>query len=245
LKKKTGFEIVNTPRQEAFGRRLVETSLHRELKERYGPSAGGRSEVALKGFRVDAVTADGGLIEVQSGALGPLREKLRRLLPEYHVRVIKPVVVARRLVRRARRDGRDLSARFSPKRGALVEVFDDLIGLARVFPHPNLCVEVLAVEIDEVRVPSRRRPGYRVADRRLRTISETIALREAADLLTLLPGDWSMPFNTCDLANRLGRPIGFAQRVAYCLRLSGAVETVGKSGNRWIYGVPTDRQRHF
>src|SRR3954447_4841848 len=148
-------------------------SLHRQLKERFGPGAGGRSEVVLEGFRIDAVAADGTLVEVQSRALGALRAKLRRLLPDYRVRVVKPVVLARRVVRRGRPDGPDLSARLSPKRGSLLDVFDDLTGLSGVFPHPNLTVEVLGVEVDEVRVTRRRRPGYRVADRALREVVES------------------------------------------------------------------------
>lgn len=212
-------------------------SLHRELKERYGIGAGGQNEVVLKGFRVDALTLDGAVIEVQSGALGPLRPKLTRLLPEHRIRVVKPVVVARRVVRRTRRDGKDLSARFSPKRGALCDVFDDLIGLAKVFPHPNLRVDVLAVEIDEVRTPRRRWPGYTVVDRRLREVSETVSLFEARDLLGLLSCEFPGAFTTVDLAAGLGRSLAFAQRVAYCLRHSGAVDVVGKAGNRRIYSA--------
>jgi hypothetical protein len=213
----------------------VETSLHRELKERYGSGSGGRLEVRRGGYRIDAVAADGALVEVQSGPLGPLREKLGRLLPEARVRVVKPVVVARRVVRRARRDGADLSARFSPKRGALVDVFDDLVGLARVFPHPNLQLDVLGVSIDEVRVPRRRWPGYAVVDRRLRAVVEEVALHLPGDLWTLLPEGPDEPFTTRELAARLGKPMHFAQRVAYCLRLTGAVDTVGKRGNRLVY----------
>jgi hypothetical protein len=213
----------------------VESSLHRQLKEQFGPESGGRAEVVLQGFRVDAVAPDGALIEVQSGALGPLRGKLQRLLSEHCIRVIKPVVVARRVVRRARRDGADLSARFSPKRGAVVEVFDDLIGLARVFPHPNLRIDVLAVEIDEVRLARRRWPGYGVIDRRLREVVATYPLRTSDDLWELIPGAGSEPFTTLDLAERLGRPIALAQRIAYCLRLTGAVHTLGKRGRFPLY----------
>jgi hypothetical protein len=221
----------------------VETSLHRQLKERFGPAAGGRLEVTLEGFRIDAIDADGALIEVQSGPLGRLRAKLGRLLPAHCIRVIKPIVLSRRLVRRASGDGADLSARLSPRRGRLVDVFDDLVGLAPLFPHPNLGVEVLAVEIDEVRLVRRLRPGYTILDRRLRAVVESVALREPCDLWTLLPDDLANPFTTGDLADRLGRPIAFAQRVAYCLRLSGAAETVGKAGNRRIYAVPNAHPR--
>ena len=217
----------------------METSLHRQLKERYGPAAGGRLEVALEGFRIDAVDGDGALVEVQSGSLGPLQAKLRRLLPAHRVRVIKPVVLKRRLIRRALRDGADLPARLSPRRGALVDVFDDLVGLARLLPHPNLTLDVLAVEIDEVRlVARRRRKGYTVLDRRLNAVVATVSLHHGCDLWTLIPSPLPCPFTTGDLATHLRRPLVFAQRVAYCLRMAGAVEIVGKQGNQRVYALP-------
>ncbi len=191
--------------------------------------------MVVAGFRVDAIEPDGTLVEVQSAALGPLRGKLSRLLPTHRVRVVKPMVVARRIVRRARPGGPDLGARLSPCRGAILDVFDDLVGLATVFPHPNLRVDVLGVAIDEVRIPRGRRPGYGVVDRRLREVVQTAELRVAVDLWDLLPEEPAGTFTTRDLAEIAGRSEAFAQRVAYGLRLSGAAEVVGKRGNRLVY----------
>jgi hypothetical protein len=215
----------------------METSLHRALKEHYATGGDRRPEVVIRGFRVDAVDDAGRLVEVQSGPLGPLRGKLLRLLPDHRIRIVKPVPLRRRIVRRTRIDGPDLSARCSPRRGALHDAFDDLIGVVRVFPHNNLDIEILGVTMDEVRVPRRRRPGFTVVDRRLGAIHESASLVHAGDLWSLLPEccDGWQPFNTQDLAWRLERPIWFAQRVAYCLRLTGAARVVGKSGNRLIY----------
>jgi hypothetical protein len=215
----------------------METSLHRTLKERYATGGSGRPEVAVERFRVDAVDESGWLIEVQSGGLGPLRGKLRRLLPEHRIRIVKPVVLRRKVVRKARGDGPVLSARFSPKRGELLDVFDDLIGMVRVFPHGNLEIEVLGVTIEEIRIPRRRWPGYRVADRCLGEVHESTSLVEAGDLWRLLPASFlqTESFTTHELARELGRPLSFAQRVAYCLRLTGAARVVGKTGNRLIY----------
>jgi hypothetical protein len=215
----------------------METSLHRSLKERYATGGDGRPEVPIRGYRIDAVDDAGRLVEVQSGPLGPLHGKLRRLLPDHRIRIVKPVILRRRLVRRFRRDGPDLSARSSPKRGALHDVFDDLIGVVRVFPHSNLDIEILGVTIDEVRVSRRRRPGYTVADRRLGAICSTALVARADDLWALLPDDCDgrEPFTTFDLAERLDRPPRFAQRVAYCLRITGAARVVGKVGNRLVY----------
>ncbi|MFO0952462.1 MAG: hypothetical protein U0835_15210 [Isosphaeraceae bacterium] len=213
----------------------METSLHRQLKERY--AAGGLVEVRRSGFRCDAVDPNGRVVEVQSGALAPLRGKLGKLLPDGPVVVVKPVVLARRVVRKARRDGPEVSGRFSPWRGAMVDVFDDLIGLARVFPHPNLTVDVLGVEIDEVRVTRRRWPGYKVVDRVLREVLQTVRLREPADLWALVPDGERLEsrFTTRELAEHLSKPAHFAQRVAYCLRHTGAAGVVGKIGNFRVY----------
>lgn len=219
----------------------METSLHRGLKDHYGLGRGGRCEVAVAGYRIDAVDEEGTLIEVQSGSLGALKSKLRKLLPDHRVCVVKPVVVRRKLVRRDRVDGPERSIRQSPKRGALVDVFDDLVGVASFLPDKNLSVELLGVSIEEVRVTRRRRPGYRVVDRRLDCILETLRLNEPDDLWELLPAGLSdsEPFTTRDLARKLDRPLPFAQRVAYCLRLSGAVRPIGKVGNSHLYKAET------
>jgi hypothetical protein len=209
----------------------MESSLHRQLKDHYG--RGGRAEVCVAGFRADAIDAEGCLIEVQAGPLGLLKGKLATLLEAHRVRVIKPVILERRIVRRDRADGPDRSSRRSPKRGDLLDVFDDLVGLARVFPHPRLTIEVVGVNIDEVRVDRRR--GYRVVDRRLIEVMTSATLRTADDLWSLLPVGLDGPFTTLDCARKLGRPVAFAQRLAYCLRHAGAVAERGFDRRRRVY----------
>jgi hypothetical protein len=98
-------------------------------------------------------------------------------------------------------------------------------------------IEILGVSIEEIRIPRRRWPGYRVADRCLEAIHETTSLVEPSDLWRLLPASIREidSFTTHELARELDRPLSFAQRVAYCLRLTGAASVVGKTGNRLIY----------
>jgi len=219
----------------------METTLHRELKERYCSRLGGRSEVTFEGFRIDAVDETGLLIEIQSGALSPLRAKLQKLLPRHRVKVVKPIVLERRVVRRTRLDGPDLSARRSPSRGAIFDAFEHLVGLARLFPNPHLTIEILGVTIDEIRVPRRRWPGFKVIDRRLDKVQSDCLLRDPSDLWGLLPRcDWHEPFTTADIAARAAKPLWLAQRAAYCLRLSGAAGVVGKRHSHWLYARPLE-----
>ncbi len=217
----------------------MESSLHNQLKLRFGPEAGGESEVWVDGFRIDAVDPAGTLIEVQTAPLSALRGKLARLLDSHRINVIKPVPITRWIVRRERSNGADMSRRRSPYRGEHVDVFDDLVGIARVFPHPNLTVTVLGVEIDEIRVTYKRRRRDRVVDRRLVDVVSSVALNAADDLWQLLPDELVGPFTTLDCARVLGRSSAFAQRVAYCLRLAGAVESVGFNQRRRIYSRQT------
>lgn len=96
----------------------MESSLHRALKERYGLESGGRSEVTLGGFRIDAMDGAGLLVEIQSGPLSPLRGKLARLLPDYRVRVVKPVVLEHTVIRRTCAGARHLGSAQSQTGGA-------------------------------------------------------------------------------------------------------------------------------
>ena len=93
----------------------METSLHRSLKDRYAAGEDDRREVRVAGFRIDAIDQTGRLVEIQSGALGPLCTKLQRLLPQHRLRIVKPVVLSRRLVQTSPRSGSVISVQTQPE----------------------------------------------------------------------------------------------------------------------------------
>ncbi len=225
----------------------MEFSLHRELKEHYaGPAA--RTEVPVAGYRVDAVLPDR-LVEVQHGSLGAIRHKVARLLASHHVLVVKPIVVRKVLVQQTGRGGAIRHRRRSPKVGSVLDLFHDLVHFTRVFPHPRLALEVPLVEIEEWRYPGhgrrrrRRANDFQIEDQRLIEIEQTLTLRKAADLPGLLGVRLPDTFHTGHLAALLGRPRWEAQKIAYCLRETGAVETIGKEGNAWLYRLRPQRRR--
>lgn len=217
----------------------METSLHRDLKLLY---AGRKAqfEVPLGSYRVDAI-ARGRLIEIQHGSLGAIRDKIRALLAEHRVTVVKPIVASKLLVKQAAKGGEVLRRRLSPKRGKLLDLFDELVHFTRVFPHPRLTLEVLMVEIEEWRYPGhgrRRRwrtDDHQVEDQRLVAIHEKHRLRTAADLAALVRCPLPQPFHTGNLAESLGVRRWIAQRIAYCLHQTGALRQVGKDRNSWLY----------
>ncbi|MEO2010899.1 MAG: hypothetical protein ABGX22_19650, partial [Pirellulaceae bacterium] len=83
----------------------METSLHRELKQRYAKSPD-RCEVTMAGFRIDAVVDDL-LIEIQHGSLAAIRNKINKLLSkDYRVLIVKPLIVGKVLVKLDEKGGK-------------------------------------------------------------------------------------------------------------------------------------------
>jgi hypothetical protein len=217
----------------------MESTLHQQLKALYGATESDR-EVWVSGYRIDAVTPEHGLIEIQSAPLAALRGKIADLLEQKHrVLVVKPIAVRRQLLMRARRGGDVESRRLSPKRGTRFELFDELVNFVEVFPHPRLTLEVLLIEIEEHRVRTRPRGRwrreFRVDDRMLTNVGERLVLRTAADLKSWLPTSVPTEFTTADVAREAGIPRWLAQKLAYCLRKIGAIDLAGKEGNSLVY----------
>jgi hypothetical protein len=217
----------------------METSLHRDLKALYADKSA-QFEVSLDGFRIDAVSR-GRLVEIQHGSLAAIRDKVRTLLENYRVVVVKPIVVRKQLVKQASKDGAVVSRRMSPKRGKILDLFDELVHFTRVFPHPRLTLEVPLVEVEEWRYPGHgRRHRWRVndqqvEDQKLLTVLRTYRLRTAADLVRLIACPLPQPFHSGQLAESLHVRRGVAQQIAYCFRQMGAVREVGKQGNTRLY----------
>lgn len=219
----------------------METTLHRQLKALYA-GADARTEQRLEGFayRIDAVRGDE-LVEIQHGSLAAIRDKIAKLLVHHRVLVVKPLVVRKTLVSLSRKGGKELSRKASPKRGSLLDLFAELVYFTRVFPHENLTLETPLVEIEERRYPGhgkRRRwraKDFVVEDQRLVAVTGVERFATCADLWRLVPPGLAEPFHTGELAEALTVRRHIAQRIAYCLRKTGAADVTGKRGNAWLY----------
>ena len=225
----------------------METSLHRQLKERYaGPNA--LVEQRLGRYRIDAVVGDE-LVEIQHGSLAAIRDKIAWLADRHPVRVVKPIVAKKYLVKLDARDGRTVSRRLSPKTGTIWNLFDDLVYFTRVFPHENLTLEAPLVEIEELRFPGHgrrrrwRQNDFQVQDQRLLDVTEVYTFRRNVDLIGLLPRDLPKQFHTGHLAESLAVRRWIAQRIAYCLRMTAALRECGKAGNALLYELAVKPKR--
>ncbi len=225
----------------------METTLHRQLKDEFC-DPGSEIEVKLGKYRIDVVNGKR-LIEIQRSSLSSIRDKVNDLLQQgYIVDVVKPLVARKQLVKLSRKNGDEVDRRWSPKRGTILDLFDELIYFTRVFPHPNLTLIVPMIQISEVRYPGRgrrrrRRKGdFVIQDRSIVKLQEACFFRSVLDLQKLLPRKLPKEFGTKELAAALKTPRHQAQQIAYVLRKTGAAIEIGKQGNAIICRLANKRE---
>jgi hypothetical protein len=215
---------------------LREKSLHRALKEWYAEE-GDLIEEPVEGFVIDLVRG-GLLIEIQTRGFSAMKRKLATLLEGHPVRLVHPIAAQKWIVK-LRDTGEIESRRKSPKRGAFVDVFAELVSFPELVVHDGLTLEVLLVDEEELRRfdgnRAWRRRGWVVEERRLVEVVDRLVIDSPAGLAALLPQEIPSEFTTADLSDALGRPRRLAQQMAYCLRRAEVLEEVERRGNAVVY----------
>jgi hypothetical protein len=215
---------------------LGEKSLHAALK-RWCAQPGDRFEVQVDDFVIDIVRGEV-LVEIQTRNFSAMRRKLERLLPRHPVRLIHPIAREKWIVRETG-DGRFLKRRKSPKRGRVEDVFRELVRIPDLLANPNLTLEVLFTQEEEIwrddGKGSWRRKRWSIHDRRLLAVVDNAIFVNPTDYLSLLPPDLPQPFTNRDLATVLKLRLNLAQKMSYTLRKAGWLEVAGKRGNALLF----------
>lgn len=217
----------------------AESALHAGIKELFR-APGDRVEVRMHGRCVDLLRANGEILEIQTGNFGRIRDKVRRLAAAgERVTVVHPVIGEKRILRLDPDDGHVLSSRRSPRRGTLLDLFDELVHFPDLLLLPGCRLLVLLLDAEELRTAdgrgSWRRKFQSITDRRAGVVRDARLYAAPADLLSLLPAALPAHFTARVLAELLGCPAERARQLLYCLRALGLAETRGKEGRafRW------------
>lgn len=216
---------------------MQERSLHAALKEWYA-QPGDRFEVFIDGHIVDIVRDDL-LIEIQTRHFASIRRKLAKLITDRRVRLVYPIAQDKWIARMAADGITPIGRRRSPKRGEFRDIFHELVRLPKLMVNPNLSLEILLIQEEEIRHDdgqgSWRRKGWSIADRKLLAVLDRRILETPADFRQFLPKKLPRTFSTRDIAESLDCPRRFAQLMAYCLREMGTIRIAGKEGNAILY----------
>ena len=227
--------VATTPPTQSIGE-LRERSLHAALKRWYA-LPGDRAEVPLQGYVIDLVRHDT-LIEIQTGSFAKLARKLTRLVRDHRIRLVFPIA-RRKWIVTTGPDGSVLRRRASPKRGAYRDLFAELVRIPHLIGNPNFTLEVLIVEVEELRCADGqgrwRRRGISILDTRLLEVCDQRTFRTPADFARLLPPHLEEPFTNRTLAAAGAMPPSLAGMTTYTLRRMGALELVGRRNRAYLF----------
>jgi hypothetical protein len=217
---------------------LNEGPLHAALKAWYTRPGDG-TEVPVDGYVVDLVRGEL-LIEIQTAGFASIKAKLADLAARHPLRLVYPLARDKWIVKLADDLATEASRRKSPKRGAVEEIFAELVSFPHLLARPGFALEVLLIQEEEVRRYEAgrawRRRGWVTHERRLLAVVGRRLFASPADVGALLPPGLPQPFTTADLAEALGKGRRLAQKMAYCLREIGEIDVVGKRGRAVLYG---------
>jgi hypothetical protein len=217
-------------------------SLHTALKYWYaGPED--QVEAQVGSYRVD-VLRDDLLIEIQTASLTKIRDKLHDLVRDHRVLLVHPIAREKWIVQLDPESGERIGRRKSPKRGRLTDLFTELVHLPTLVNHPNLSLEVLFIQEEELRCAdgkgSWRRRGISVVGHELLDVLERRRFHSGADFLALLPEGLDASFTNRDLARGLHIRLRQARRMTYCLRKMRVLKTEGKQGRELLFRRVSD-----
>ncbi len=218
---------------------LNEKPLHAALKEWYRRD-GDRVEAPVDGFVADLLR-DGLLIEIQTRGFSAMRRKFDRLLDAHRIRLVHPVAAQKWIVKLD--DAGDVvSRRRSPKRGIAADVCEELVSFPSLLSHPHFTLEIALVEEEEIRRPNRAEGLATRWVRRRGTATGHGDGHDRAERARRPPDAAARPTPRPVHHGRPGRRAGptrhLAQEVAYCLRVSGAAETIGRDKRGYLYRLP-------
>jgi hypothetical protein len=218
---------------------LNEKPLHEALKRWYA-QPGDLFEVPVDGFFVDIVRGDL-LIEIQTKNFSSIKRKLEKLLINHPMRLVYPIPRVKWITKLNLSDDSDspISRRKSPRHGTFEDVFYEMVRLPVLLKNPNLSIELLLIEEEEVRrfdgIRGWRRKGWVTEERKLLRVVDRRIFNTPADMHDFIPVTLVEPFSVADLATAIDINKKLAQKMVYCLREMGCVTPVGKRANAILY----------
>ncbi len=224
---------------------LREKTLHLVLKN-YFTETGMDQEVPMEGYIAD-IAGNGRVLEIQTSAFAPLRDKLEAFLPLADVTVVYPIA-ERKWISWIHPVTGDISEKKrSPATGRATDIFGELVYLRRYLTHPRLKICAVLLETEEYRLlrPTGERPRRGEIARYERIPIDILGAYEFAspsDYTALIPFPPGVEFTANELFGAIRFRGGSRRRsgALTALTAAGAIERTQRRGRAWLYRVPEE-----
>lgn len=213
---------------------LGEKTLHRILKYTFEPDDT-RHEVPVLGSVADIRNGEG-IFEIQTRSFEHLVPKLEKFLPEYRTTVIYPLPHEKILHTVDSETGEVGKGRKSPKKCKVYDAFWELYKIRRFLSHPNFCLAILFLDVDEYRKKAGNRRGSERVERIPTRLADAVSFSCPEDYArAFLPESLAETFTVRDYAGATGIKPRYAALGISVLSSLGLLFRNGKSGKAYLY----------
>ncbi len=221
---------------------LREKTLHRVLKD-YFTGPGMRQETPVGDYIAD-IAGEGRIIEIQTSALSPMKEKLEAFLPLAEVTIVFPIAERKWISWIHPATGRISEKKRSPVTGRPTDVLAEMIYIRRYLNHPHLTIRTVQVETEEYRLlsPTGGRPRRRAQvqyERMPVDLFSAYDFSSPADYAAWLPFAPAAEVTAAEVLRALhfrGGSMGRSAVIGVLCEV-GVLEKLGRRGRSFLYRV--------
>lgn len=218
---------------------LQEKTIHEVIKDFYCYDHDFQEQ--KRGRYIADIAVGGDIWEIQTRAFNKLRGKLDAFLEKYHVTVIYPVAVEKKIYWLDQETGAITGGRRSPRRGSAYDVFWELYKIRPYLADPNLSIHVFLMDMEEYKLLNGwsrdKKRGASRYDRLPGKLKDIVRLETIKDYRYFLPDGLPGEFTSLDLAKCARIPRDTAQTCLLILRDLGVVELIGKKGRSNLHRI--------
>lgn len=210
---------------------LQEKSLHQFLKNYYEKDSS-KHEIKIGNYYADIYNGKE-IIEVQTGNLNKLKDKVTYYLESYQVRIVYPISHIKTIY--LTNDDGEVRVRKSPKKGSVFDAIKELYKIKPILNNDNLKLTIVLLDTKEYRnenINSRKK--YTKIENFPLEIVDEINLNTKKDYLLFLDG-LDKQFTSSDLHVLKKIPKDKASLLFTILKSIDVITQVGKKGKLVVY----------
>ena len=210
---------------------LQEKSLHQFLKNYYEKDSS-KHEIKIGNYYADIYNGKE-IIEVQTGNLNKLKDKVTYYLESYQVRIVYPISHIKTIY--LTNDDGEVRVRKSPKKGSVFDAIKELYKIKPILNNDNLKLTIVLLDTKEFRnenINSRKK--YTKIENFPLEIVDEINLNTKKDYLLFLDG-LDKQFTSSDLHVLKKIPKDKASLLFTILKSINVIIQVGKKGKLAVY----------
>lgn len=220
---------------------MSEKRVHSTLKYYVSPDMDFH-EKKYCGFVCDAVTEQS-VFEIQSRAFDRLRRKLDKILPDFPLTVVYPVIRERMIILTDESTGETVK-RKSPKKGSIYSVIPELYKVRSYLHHPNFYLRLITISAIDHRVKTLcKKNTYKRYKPKNYTKHELIPSEIHSDITLSRPDDYTIfipkglpeEFLSSDFAIAAHIPRTVASTTLLILSDIGLVKRIARKKEGYLY----------